>query len=529
LATREENQMSTLDGSPNILLIIADDLGQDVVNIAGSGVRTMEVHTHDGIDDIHGALPNISRFLRNGLYFEQAWAQPACSPTRASIYAGLQPWKSGVGSPKGTPELDPAVSFVTLPELLPSSYVSGLFGKWHLGDMPPTGTGPGTYPTDHGWDKHVGTLRGVITRPGDPSSGYTDWDMVDSDDAGYPTLNPTSDHATWATVREAASWINGLTADTPWFATIAFHAPHDPFHIPWVSGNPGAGIGFDPGTAGNTTHNAYMFNVMTQNLDYNIGRLIGTVSGGFAGVFDFDPIPEEQLENTVIIFIGDNGSPEGSNNELIALEEPKTTIYEYGVRVPMIIADGQALVNGINSQARTARFLHRSALDRTSLHMVHVVDLYKTVVKLADPSAEGFPQICDSIDLSNLLTFAYPMDVPGRPRPKPKLPAAVRRFNFSQWYTSNNARATIRNDKYKLNCIKPNFSQQSQWSLYKYDSDGKIPGREDEDTATNLFDDALDGTDTEAQENLNELLDELLSNYQLNETIQFEDEDPRSP
>lgn len=76
--------MSTT-GNPNILLIIAGDLGRDVVNITDTGVnRRMQVITNDGTSDIEGELPNVSLFLRNGLYFGQAWAQPACSPTRAS-------------------------------------------------------------------------------------------------------------------------------------------------------------------------------------------------------------------------------------------------------------------------------------------------------------------------------------------------------------------------------------------------------------------------------------------------------------
>ena len=185
--------MSTLGGSPNILLFIFDDLGQDVIRtgifLPGQDVfaippidpepvpfpRRMEVVTYDGSVQITGALPNLSLLLRNGVYFQQAWAQPACSPTRASIYTGLHPWKSGVGSPTGTPELDPSVSYTTLPELLPNEYISGIFGKWHLGER------DGTRPTDHGWDKHVGTLSGVLPEGTPPdNTGYIDWEIVDS-------------------------------------------------------------------------------------------------------------------------------------------------------------------------------------------------------------------------------------------------------------------------------------------------------------------------------------------------------------
>jgi len=82
--TSEGVAMSTESETPNILLIIADDLGQDVVSMTGSdATRAIEVHTIDSAGvDIVGALPNVSYLLRNGLYFGQAWAQPA--PSSAS-------------------------------------------------------------------------------------------------------------------------------------------------------------------------------------------------------------------------------------------------------------------------------------------------------------------------------------------------------------------------------------------------------------------------------------------------------------
>src|SRR5688572_32087256 len=104
---KERTSNSTQGQTPNILLMIADDLGEDLVNIGfklidEKATRVIDVLTRDddGLD-IYGSLPNISRFLRNGLYFSQAWAQPACSTTRASIFTGLHPWKNGVGSPPG--------------------------------------------------------------------------------------------------------------------------------------------------------------------------------------------------------------------------------------------------------------------------------------------------------------------------------------------------------------------------------------------------------------------------------------------
>lgn len=499
--------MSTRGGSPNILLVIMDDAGADTFEVGrlfaapvatpvlSSLPRQIRVVTYDGLTQISGALPTLSLLLRNGVYFQQAWAQPSCSPTRASIYTGLHPWKSGVGSPTGTPELDPSVSFTTLPELLPNDYVSGLFGKWHLGER------AGTRPTDHGWDKHIGTLGGELP-------DYLEWHVADSDTGYAPVL--TTDYATRRTVKEACAWINAHDPATPWFATVAFHAPHEPFHIP--------PHGYDPATAGDPASTAYMFNVMVQNLVTNIGALLGITRGGGQAALDFAPIPQAQLRNTVIICLGDNGS-----HRDIAIQEAKTFAYEGSVRVPLIIADGHAVVNEINTQARTPRFLHASRLDTEDQHMVHAVDLYMTIARLADPSS-SLPSTTDSTDLGWMLTTPPQPTVSRRldpvdPEDLDPVLHAGRRYNFAQWYTDTTKRATIRNSQYKLN-YDAQGSEAPVYALYRY-VNGEIPGREDDGTAINLYDVAVSGADQDARDNLHALLDELIEHYQPTPTESF--------
>jgi arylsulfatase A-like enzyme len=491
---QEEGNSTTPGQTPNILLIIADDLGQDVVSIKGSGrMRTMRVHTNDGKDEISGALPNISRFLRNGLYFSQAWAQPACSTTRASIFTGLHPWKNGVGSPPG--ELDSLAGFITLPTLLPDHYVSGLFGKWHLGKK------KNFWPTDHGWQRHIGTLEGKLNEF--PHTDYEHWYMADSDtdyevDKDGIVGTQTEQYATWVTVAMAAKWINEQDANTPWFATIAFHSPHEPFHIP-----PDADS-YDPTTAGKTTESdAYKFNLMAQNMDYNIGRLLGT-SGTKGDPYYFESIPESQLSNTIILFIGDNGSA-----EKIAFAEPKNWIYEGSVRVPMIIADGQAVMNEFKGQAATPRYLYPSRLNATCDLLAHVVDIYKTIVRLANPDTSRIPDNTDSIDFSDVLTdpfFALDANT-----------LQKRTFNFSQYYKDSTRRATIRTTGYKLNYEgSADPKQEPKWALYQY-SGGEIPGREDEEdpVADDVFAArlALSKRTRGGESQLDVLLDHLIANY----------------
>ncbi len=481
--------MST-GGKANILLIIADDLAaQSVLITDRSPQRMMYVMTGDiGGPMILGALDNLSILLRNGVFFDQAWAQPACSPTRGSIYTGTWPWRNGVGSPSG-PRLDSG-AVTALPKLLgPEGYACGLFGKWHLGNSFPC------LPTDHDWDLHIGTLGGVINQgeapylnPPNPcgiaNPGYSNWRKENSNNYANPTVSTT--YATRETVEEAGTWIAGLAADTPWFGTIAFHTPHDPF-----DDAPPSGYQLPRGVA--PADDKEMFNAMVQNMDANIGRLLGSGAGPA-----MDSIAVDQLENTVIIFLGDNGSYRD-----IATEEEKTTIYEGGVSVPLLVADGQAVANEMSGMPPVPRFLAAGKLNWTSPHLVHVVDLYATIAEIAGVAAAALPT---SIDSASLWDFPSRLDAQ----------QPTRDFNFSQYYTPGVRRATIRNSAYKLNYEHPN-----QWSLYAYWGH-EVPGLED-GSAADVFSTALAdvqaGMSNDAADNLDALLNELFltGNYQLDD------------
>lgn len=429
---------------PNILLIIGDDVGKDITSITGTGAaRTLNV-SNGGIVN---PLPNLSLLLRNGLNFNQTWAEPACSPTRAAIYTGTQPWRNGVGNPGGLSKLD--AHNMALPRVLPQGYHSGLFGKWHLGSSSPN------LPTEHGWDKHVGTLEGVV-------GSYFSWGKCNSDDWDYPydqsgQAPPTrTEYLTTDTVKEAATWIRRLDPDAPWFATIAFHTPHDPLHAPPEGHN-----------LGTPTTPQAQFNAMVQNLDYNVGRLLGSVQAL--------PIPKAQLENTIIIFVGDNGS-----DDPIAVFEEKTEIYEGGIRVPLIIADGRAVVQEMEGATVAPIYLDPDKLNTSTAHMVHVVDLFRTITTLAgvpDPALPTAARV-DSRSLVDLCCLAGPQK-------------EARVFNFAQYYENGAARqklATVRDHAYKLNCqlnstVTP---PPPTFQLFKYIG-GEIPGAEDVATAPDIY------------------------------------------
>jgi len=467
--------MST-EGNPNILLIIADDLGHDMVRVRGNGAnRRLQIANNDGYVGLVGELPTISHILRNGVYFSQAWAHPVCSPTRASIYTGTQPCVHGVGSPRTLgASLDPS-SVTTLPNLL-AGYRSALFGKWHLGD---TTSVPSSTPIDHGWDKHVGTFSGAI---GD----YSNWTRYDSDDYANPAATTT--YATRDVVNQAGNWIASLRRpEFPWFVTLAFNSPHSPFHTP-PGGYSLAGLALD--------NDPRRYNAMVQNLDFNLGRLLGVTPTLPGPNPEITPIHPDQLANTIVIFIGDNGSPDEVN-----LQEEKETVYEGGVRIPMIIADGQAISNEIAGVAATPRFFSSSKLNATSVNLAHVIDLYRTIADFADPAISAFPADMDSYSLKPICIEAADQ------RP-------IRPFNFSQHFHNNGVavqEATIRNLKYKLN-----YTTAAGYQLFEY-VNRQVPGLEDS-SAVDIIAGALDGTDATAQTHLNSLHAELTTTYTADNT-----------
>lgn len=487
---------TTADPYPNILLIIADDLGADVIVLTDrSPETTLYVNTDSGGPRMLGLLSYLSILARNGLYFEQAWAHPVCSPTRGSVLTGTYPWRNGVGYPSN-PQLDPNI-VTSLAELLGDlGYQCGLFGKWHLGST------PGFQPPDHDWDAHIGTLGGTV-------ASYTNWTKDSYTGAGYTSAAGTTDYATRDTVEEAGTWINSLAADVPWFATLAFHSPHDPFETPPFGYQlPGGGV---------PVGDDETFNAMAQNLDQNIGRLLGSGAGPA-----MNAIPADQLENSVIIFIGDNGSPSA-----IAEEEPKTEIGEGGVRVPMIVADGTSVSAAMGGAAAAPVFLAEEKLDRRTTKLVHVVDLYETIAEIAGVADGDLPDPMDSRSL-----WRFPSRAGNRP--------PTRDFVFSQYYRQGERGCTIRNEKYKLNVTvtgpPPPTPPAVSWAYYKY-LDGGIPGLEDATaTADNIFPtaiaDVIAGTSNDAADNLSDLLAELIDtgNYELTDNGLFPwnpDIDPR--
>ncbi len=144
---------SKKDGKPNIIVILADDLGYSDLGCYGG-----EIHT-----------PNLDRLANNGLRFNNFYNASRSCPTRASLLTGLYPHQAGIGllgtSPMEFEEPgykdDLSHHAVTLPEVLKQAgYATYITGKWHIAkDMSATGD-KSNWPCQRGFDRYFGTLNG---------------------------------------------------------------------------------------------------------------------------------------------------------------------------------------------------------------------------------------------------------------------------------------------------------------------------------------------------------------------------------
>lgn len=316
---------------PNILLIIADDIGVDALN--GYNVGTILPNT-----------PNIDALRAKGVTFENAWACPACAPTRASMLTGKYGAHSGINTVPGILKTDQKSIFKEIDELTDSAYEIAVVGKWH--NARPIDI---DHPYDHGADDFMGVNGAGV-------EDYYSWAKVENHASATCTEYATSYFTDYA-----ASWINKQSK--PWLMWFAHVSPHTPFHVPPA----------ELYTSESVSTNLQKFMAMIEAMDYEIGRLL-------------DSIPQDVLDNTVIMFIGDNGT---AGNILQGFPKPKgkNTVYQGGVHVPLIVA-GKG-VTRINEREDA---------------MINVSDFYATIAQIVQADAYPTNQVNDSYSFKSLLS-----------------------------------------------------------------------------------------------------------------------------
>lgn len=299
-------QSSSLPSPPNIIMLLADDLGWTGLRCFGSDLYE---------------TPNLDQLAEQGMKFTNAYAAcTVCSPTRASIMTGMYPARlhltdfiagqnrpfAKMQVPNWTKRLEP--KHKTVAEALQASgYRTGHVGKWHLNGKSPSKKI--LQPSDHGFDVSISRPKGTqgyFLKPGTTSKAGT---------------NFLTDYLT----DKACEFIERSPAK-PFFLYFAYNVPHTP-----IQGRHDLVEYFEDKVSESAIHRNPTYAAMVASLDESVGRIVNKLEE--LGLSD----------NTIIVFTSDNGGltqrygKHDGFTENLPLRRGKGSAYEGGVRVPAIV------------------------------------------------------------------------------------------------------------------------------------------------------------------------------------------------
>jgi arylsulfatase I/J len=331
-ATADPEAAEVAQRRPNIVIIIADDLGFADVGFRGSDILT----------------PHIDGLAAEGAVLERFYTLPFCTPTRAALLTGRYPFRYGLQTAAIPADARYGLNTdeILLPQFLKQAgYRTAIVGKWHLGHAKPD-----YWPRHRGFDHQYGPLRGEIDYYTHASGGTRDWYRNEKplDERGY---------ATELIGREAEQVILSHDTNIPLFLYLTFTAPHAPYEVPANYAKRNARIK-------DGTRRTYAG--MISSMDDQVGRVVAALE------------KKKMRENTFILFMSDNGgnrttafSGEGDVSGLVlpASNAPfrggKGNLLEGGCRVVAVADWPKHIPQGRNDG------------------LLHVADLLPTLTRLA--------------------------------------------------------------------------------------------------------------------------------------------------
>ena len=312
---------------PNILLILADDLGYG--NLGCYGAK--EIQT-----------PHLDRMAAEGMRFTQAYAgSTVCAPSRCCLMTGLHTGHAKIRG-NGKRELALGPADVTITEILKrAGYRTGLFGKWSLG-----GLGTAGYPTRKGFDEWFGFFSQTHAH------NYYPEHLLENDHEFLlrgNTGTKRNDYAHDVILERCLKFIERPSAE-PFFCKLALTIPHANNEIGRDHGNGMEVPDTAPYTARNWPAPDKNFAAMVTRMDAGIGRIFDLLRA------------TGRHENTLVVFTSDNGPHRegGHNPEFFDDNGPlrgiKRDLYEGGIRVPAIARWPERVPAGAVSQAVWAQW-----------------------------------------------------------------------------------------------------------------------------------------------------------------------------
>jgi arylsulfatase A len=328
------------DRPPNVVLVYADDLGYGDIGVYGAkAIRT----------------PHVDRLAREGVRFTDFYvAQAVCSASRAALLTGTYPNRIGILgalTPQSTNGIADAET--TLAEVLKArGYATAIYGKWHLGHLPPF------RPTRHGFDDYLGLPYSNDMWPNHPEKMPFPPLPLYSRDAVL-TINPDQSQLTGTYAHLAADFIE-TNRERPFFVYLAHTMPHVPiFASDRFRGRSRQGLYAD----------------VVEEIDDSVGQILATL--GRLGL----------ERDTLVVFASDNGpwlSYGDHAGSAGPLREGKGTAFEGGVRVPFV-----------------ARWPGRIPAGSVVREPAMTIDVLPTIARLARAPLPARP--IDGLDVSPLL------------------------------------------------------------------------------------------------------------------------------
>jgi len=283
-------QSNSKSVKPNIVIILADDLGYGDVGYNGGQAET----------------PNIDRLAKEGVKLQRFYTAPLCSPTRAGLMTGRWPIRYGMAESVITPwrKWGLPTSEQTIAEMLSNAGYErrGIFGKWHLGHYKKE-----LLPLNRGFTHFTGCYNGTFDYFTHEREKQLDW------------------HRNWETVREkgyvtdligreAVRFIEECPTDKPFFCYVPFTVPHLPLQAKEEDIAKYRHI---------EDERQRVYFAMLDSMDQVTGQMLKAIDD--KGITD----------NTVVLFMSDNGGVSFANNGIY--RGSKGSTYEGGIRVPAVI------------------------------------------------------------------------------------------------------------------------------------------------------------------------------------------------
>jgi len=289
----EPAQAAPRGDRPNVILIVTDDQGYGDLGRHGNP---------------HIRTPNLDRLHDESVRLEHFYVCPVCAPTRACLMTGRYNYRTGaIDTYRGRAMMYPDETTVA-EALSQAGYVTGIFGKWHLGDNFPLRS------MDQGFQESLVHQGGGIGQPSNPpGNDYYNPFLLHNGE-----LKQYEGYCTDVFTNAAIEFIEQHRGD-PFFVYLPTNAPHSPLTIADEFVEPYRAMGLSDDVA-----KVY---AMITNIDDNVGRLLKQL----------DTL--DLAEDTIVIFLTDNG-PQGMKDGVrwnADLRGAKGSVYEGGIRVPFFV------------------------------------------------------------------------------------------------------------------------------------------------------------------------------------------------